>query len=464
MALMAHLSSSEDELRSLTYQVKISPAAKAKNPSGSVYIPQKDGPNSPEDDFVKPVPSAPKRKLETGSFADEPSLLPKDVFPPIKKSNFSSSTTSGASSNTTDHGKTKKKPVARKSPLQRFTSSSGSSGSSIQSSLLPPTHTIRRRSALYEEDGAYVTDSDDEDREDLDDAFDVTGNERATVVFDFDRERERRLAVVVNIPEDRYTEKERSLFLQLALRGFEPLAPKHWQFDFPTLPDSLFPESGKEQSEPIIKLSKSTTFHAIKTLGTLLSLSGRVRDFSVVRDCGFVGRRPEIVIKQTIVKYIRWALFDVDLEIGRESTPIHIIHAQRKHETVHHALERLNKRLKKLAIRHQAALAETFGTSIGDPEGKYEPPLLIGFLICGPVVAIVTFDLELMKGTPEDEELDGKFFSQFDFSERGQDLWNSLAVAIVVMHIRNMMVQLSQNNNYGEYVKIARSSAVSGDL
>ncbi|KAL4956072.1 hypothetical protein BDW69DRAFT_159399 [Aspergillus filifer] len=155
---------------------------------------------------------------------------------------------------------------------------------------------------------------------------------------------------------------------------------------------------------------------------------------------------------------MRWALFDVNLELGPNSTPIHIIHAQRKHETVRHALERLNKRLKRLALKHQKTMAEAFGSST-----TTETPLLIGFLICGPVVAIMTLDVGLLKGAPEDEEIDGKFFSQFDFSERGQDLWNSLALAIVIMHVRNTMVQLSEEN-YGGYKQGRRVSVSNEDL
>ncbi|KAL2840975.1 hypothetical protein BJY01DRAFT_236547 [Aspergillus pseudoustus] len=229
------------------------------------------------------------------------------------------------------------------------------------------------------------------------------------------------------------------------MRGFEPLAPKHWQFDFPTLPDSLFPEPGKQKADPIIKISRSTTFHAIKSLSNLFSLSGRVRD------CSIVEKRPERLIKDAINKYIRWALYDANLEIGSGSLPVHVIHAQGKNESILFALERLNKRLKRLALRHQKALNEVF---------TIELPLLLGFIICGPVVAIMTFDFEILKRT---ENADGKFISQFDLAERGQDVWNSLSMTIAVMHIRNTMIGLSEKG-YGGYLNIAKPRATDGDL
>ncbi|KAL4904874.1 hypothetical protein BDW74DRAFT_22999 [Aspergillus multicolor] len=245
-----------------------------------------------------------------------------------------------------------------------------------------------------------------------------------------------------------YTAKEKELFSQLAMRGFEPLAPKHWQFDFPTLPDSLFPEEGKEQAEPIIQISRSTTFNAIKSLNNLFSLSGRVRD------CGVVKKDPENLIKQNIMKYIRWALYDVNLEVDRASMPIHVLHAKRPSEEMIDALGRVNSRLKKLAVRHKKALAAT-------PDANNdELPLLIGFLAAGPILAVLTYDLSLMNSTSADEELAAKFFAEIDFSERGQDVWNSLSVAITVMHIRNTMARLARNG-YGGYAR--NPTVASGD-
>jgi hypothetical protein len=181
-----------------------------------------------------------------------------------------------------------------------------------------------------------------------------------------------------------------------------------------------------------------------------------------VRDCSIVEKRPETLIKQTIKRYIRWALYDVNLRIGPESVPVHVLHAQRRNESILHALERLNKRLQKLAFRHQRVptVPNKDELSTHSHECNQELPLLVGFIICGPVVAIMTFDLNLMK---DDENTNGKFISQFDLSERGQDVWNSLSIAIVVMHIRNTMVRLSQNG-YGGFETPTKNSAANEDL
>ncbi|KAL3464211.1 hypothetical protein BJX64DRAFT_99037 [Aspergillus heterothallicus] len=444
----------------------------SKHKSGGLLPDSDYNPNDDDSHFgskaSKPKVAALKRKLEPQVTKAQSTDL-GNVPSPLKKLKLATEPAAPKSAVIAD-------PAASKPAQQDATISTGAenkilarydplASSSDESSSSPTTQRVRRRS-MRDEDRNYVaSNSDDEDGENAaDETYYIPGAERATVMFDFDRERERRLANAVNMPKNMYTQKEKSLFLQLAMRGFEPLAPKHWQFDFPTLPDSLFPEPGKQRADPIIKVSKSTTFYAIKSLLNLFSLSGRVRD------CSIVEKRPERLIKDTIKRYIRWALYDANLDIGPGSLAVHVIHAQRKNESILHALERLNKRLQRLALRHQKALNEMF-TVVGSNPPKHEPserktiskkelPLLLGFIICGPVVAIMTFDLDLLNRT---EPADGKFISQFDLAERGQDVWNSLSMAIAVMHIRSTMIRLSEKG-YGGYLNGTKPGAIDRDL
>ncbi|GMF77851.1 unnamed protein product [Aspergillus oryzae] len=66
-------------------------------------------------------------------------------------------------------------------------------------------------------------------------------------------------------------------------------------------------------------------------------------------------------------------------------------------------------------------------------------PLLIGFIICGPIIAILTLGTDLSSTT---DDTDSKYICQFDLEDAGHDVWNSLAVAITVMKIRETMMQL----------------------
>ncbi|KAL3472943.1 hypothetical protein BJX99DRAFT_261763 [Aspergillus californicus] len=447
-------SSSGDELALNPAGNQRSSGPKKRQMTDPVYVPKEDEPDSPGKKRVSSAPTTQtsKRKHELGAIKADTSEPDEDLSPVSKKPRPVICTVSPKLTllnSPMDGPETPRLPE-----FSLDSASETSSVSSVRTFPYPTTHKGRKRSAI-QEDSNYVEENTDEEDERLERSYTIQGHERSHVLFDFDRERDRRLAGAINIPKNLYTNQEESLFLQLAMRGFEPLAPKHWQFDFPTLPDSLFPESGKKKADPIIKINRSTTFHATKSLGHLFSLSGRVRD------CNIVAKRPEFLIKQTIKKYIRWALYDVNLDIGPGSVPIHVLHAQKKNESILDALERLNKHLRRLALRHQEALAGLPESNPTSTAKSVNDILLIGFIICGPVVAIMAFDINLLQ--EEDEKTDGKFISQFDLSERGQDVWNSLSLAIVIMHIRNTMVRLSEQG-YGGFAVPSKTAMSNEDL
>ena len=103
-----------------------------------------------------------------------------------------------------------------------------------------------------DEDESYIDTDGDSDEEE----FVVPANEKSDFTFDYSLEKAKRWSAVVKFPKDVWSDGERDLFIRLAMRGFEPLIPKHWHFDFPTLPDSLFSEDEKDE-EPIIHAVKS---------------------------------------------------------------------------------------------------------------------------------------------------------------------------------------------------------------
>ena len=100
-----------------------------------------------------------------------------------------------------------------------------------------------------------------EDESDFD-ILNIPKNERKGIAFDFAQEKARRLARALNLPDDTWCEAEKELFLRLSMRGFEPLLPETWQFDFRTLPESLFGEA-EDGGEPFIRASGSSEFHGM---------------------------------------------------------------------------------------------------------------------------------------------------------------------------------------------------------
>ena len=148
--------------------------------------------------------------------------------------------------------------------------------------------------------------------------------------------------------------------------------------------------------------------------------------------------KTEAVTKSAVRKYVRWALFDADLHCHSPRVmPVHTIYAQKTGESTIKALGKLNKRLQKLAKVYldAAGLSQNY---------EHAFPVLYGFFLCGPIVALLTMDSDPNKAAGMKEGARSRFVSQFDLSERGQDVWNSLAIAIMTMYIRKTMMKVKE--------------------
>ncbi|PGH14145.1 hypothetical protein AJ79_03263 [Helicocarpus griseus UAMH5409] len=278
-------------------------------------------------------------------------------------------------------------------------------------------------------------------------------NDRKEVAFDFSMEKAKRWADAVKLPNGHWAEAEQDLFFRLAMRGFEPLVPSNWQLDFNTLPESLFSHPGG--NAPFIDSAKGQEFRAIKALSDLFDLGNQVRDRQFVR------LRPEPVIHRTINRYIRWALHDSNLLNRPNVIPVHAVYSLKPAESTRHAVQTLNRRLVTLGNRYreawrlmpsiEASFTETSNrcsdnnNEAGQCSNSYASrsfPVLTGFLVCGPIVAVLTLDSDPKVHPVLDLNTPGKFISQFDFAEFGQDVWNAFAVAIAVIRMRKTMIQL----------------------
>ncbi|KAE8350620.1 hypothetical protein BDV28DRAFT_35650 [Aspergillus coremiiformis] len=360
---------------------------------------------------------------------------------------------------THDNGRSFSEPArAPPSPWTNYSDSKTKLDSEkVTSSLEQPTAWKKSPSP----DNKVIFKTEISDNEEFDrSTFRVSQNEKCTVDFEFSAEKARRWADAIDVPEGLYNEEEKDLFFRLAMRGFEALIPEQWKSDFRTLPDTLFSDA-EDDLKPLIQAFKTPTTYAIKSLANLFSLGGRVRD------CRVIKKGPEILIKTTIMQYIRWALCDTNLDAKPDAIPVYVIYAQKKGEATLDAVKKLNGRLQLLASRYRKALNMTApdedqnSTSLqpnrnddGSTDALLPHPLLIGFIICGPILAILTLGTE-PPSAPEDT--DSKFISQFDFEDIGHDVWNSLAVAIAVMKIRKTMMRLS-NEGLGGFVRPPRGT------
>lgn len=173
-------------------------------------------------------------------------------------------------------------------------------------------------------------------------------------------------------------------------------------------------------------------------MNDLFSLGGRVRDCSILK------KRPELLIEREIKRYICWAVFDAHLLFNRDSIPVYAIHPHRVGDSIINGVKRLDNRLKALAARY----SDDSSAHLYADDDSLLYPVFTGFLICGPILTIMTYSADPRDRT---ETTDSNFISQFDLGEWGQDVWNSLALVITVMHIRRTMLQLVEKGLGGIY-------------
>ena len=101
-----------------------------------------------------------------------------------------------------------------------------------------------------------------------------------------------------------------------------------------------------------------------------------------------------------------------------------------------HATEgelKMIQRLRKLHARWEEALTEEHMASVAP-----EVPTLYGVTASHTVMAFVSY----APATEETQKDQLRLIAMFDFSKEGYDVWNSLALAIFVIHCRNRMMQL----------------------
>ncbi|KGO69147.1 hypothetical protein PEX1_005900 [Penicillium expansum] len=249
------------------------------------------------------------------------------------------------------------------------------------------------------------------------------------------RERAKRLLEAVELPQghDLSPDEQRTAH-QLLARGCMPTIHRHWEKDFSTLPESLFfsgkdDETQRNESHFVLENNKCSEFYAIRAFQELLKICGNVRDYCNILDIG-----PGIYIKKSIEKYLRWALSDAGVRVQPETPPVHIIYCQNQDEEPKEAFSKVAKTLEKLSNTWQSLLAAPH-------DGEAAWPALMGLVLCGPVLSVISLDTN---PNPQTQTQGIKFLGHFDLSDFDNDVWNTLAVAIIVMHIKRTVTKLAK--------------------
>ena len=285
----------------------------------------------------------------------------------------------------------------------------------------------------------------------------------ATQLDTNDLEKARRHAEAHKLPADSddWSQAERDLFYHLAMRGFEPLLPKNWMIDFRTLPLSLY--ATDDNGTPLILPHKDNEFRGIRALRDLMDLGENVR--GRMKAASPRAREPEI--RRRILAFFQWALTDAGIHsLGDNGyLPALITIAMKPRQTTSEAIQELSSALHGLARTWQSGASSTsypvffapdLSSDVPFPsveDDDRESPTLYGLLICSSLVMIVTKSLHHPQNantssTPLAIKTEGhdpvstlRVIATLDFSRRGLDVWNALALAIVCVCVRNMMME-----------------------
>lgn len=230
------------------------------------------------------------------------------------------------------------------------------------------------------------------------------------------------------------------LVQKIVMRGFEPLLPRYWKWDYRFLPDALF----SADDEAFISSATGKHFHGIRALEKLFELGGRTRDRMILKNA--LG--PEQQVRRSLLAYMKWADRDAQLD---KKTAIPLIALVMKpagtpapvlQESARRKLAKLEARYEEaFRIKQSIELPPSTNTSNGT-KLVYQVPQLYAIIASHTVVALVAY-------RPDDTEHSVKSMAFFDLKDKDYDVWNALALASVVCHARNVQMRVAEETGLG---------------
>lgn len=244
-----------------------------------------------------------------------------------------------------------------------------------------------------------------------------------------------KVAASVVEPEDKrskeWSKNEVWLLEKLNLRGLEPLMDATWHLDFPVLAPVLFTY---DPSRTFINSASDRDFRARRALNTLLVVGADARDRI------FRSLTPEPAIQRDILAYQKWAIQDANLQ-RTPHIPLMAIAAAGPNETVKSVIARLEDQLHDMGRKYRHLFRSK--KSQGERIYKHELPTFYGIMIKYSVVAFMTWD-----STKEGQPV--RNIGVFDLKRKGQDVWHGLAIAILVIRVRNQLIELRRQGWIGD--------------
>lgn len=227
---------------------------------------------------------------------------------------------------------------------------------------------------------------------------------------------------------------------KIATRGYEPILPAYLQFEFSFLPDSLFDKS----DDALIASVRGDNFKAGKELERLLELGGRVRD-RIYMHGQF---QPEDQVKRQFDAYMKWAFDDAGID-NRTAIPILAMEVQPAGYDAPQLRANALRKCRRLAARYREALRVQRSVEISPGSRSSEGSLLSYPLPTFYAVIASHAIVALFAWRPDGQDAELQPMMYFDLKDKNYDVWNSLALAILVCHVRNVQMRIAEETGLG---------------
>lgn len=234
-----------------------------------------------------------------------------------------------------------------------------------------------------------------------------------------------------------------TLVQKIAMRGHEPLMPNYWKFEYRFhMPDSLFIATDGDDTDAIIGSVRQKHRRAIIAIEKLFELGGRMRDRVMLQ--GQV--TPEQQVRRTLKEYIRWANTDSGLD-HKSAIPLLALETKSANIDANDIKQNAKRKCEKLARRYRNAfrVLQSIENSPGSRTSTqlaYPVPTIYALIASHTLIALTAYN-------PEDAEPDIKIVAMFEMKDKDYDVWNALALAIVVCHLRNVQVRIAEETGLG---------------
>ena len=234
---------------------------------------------------------------------------------------------------------------------------------------------------------------------------------------------------------------DKELLRKIHMRGFEPLLPIHMEPDFYSFPSALFTQNGREAFINTSGRRGGLTDYAqsARFLRDLVELGQRVRRKV------YVNKPPEWIMRKQFEEYITWSLKDACLHKKKGSLPLISV--------THGAAQVSSSELQSRMFEQLAGLARSWSRAL-DPESLDQDglPPLYAIVVSFTVIGIVSYVAEGTGNHPIGSPSNHlRTIGTYHFHNADYDVWNAFAVAILVIHCRNKLIEVLESGRVPDY-------------